>query len=63
MSAQRGADGGSGARRRAERRKKQPWRAPGWVVPIVAAGSGWVFGGWPGALFGALVGTFIWKSR
>jgi hypothetical protein len=56
--------GGSAARRLAERKARTgAWRAPGWVVPIVAAGSGWVFAGWPGALFGALVGTFIWRSR
>jgi hypothetical protein len=56
--------GGSAARRLADRKRgKGGWRAPGWVVPIVAAGSGWVFAGWPGALFGAVVGTFIWRSR
>ena len=55
---------GSAAHRLAERSsKKDAWRAPGWVVPIVAAGSGWLFAGWLGALFGAVVGTFIWRSR
>jgi hypothetical protein len=55
---------GSAARRLAERKSgKDAWRVPGWVVPIVAAGSGWLFAGWPGALFGAVVGTFIWRSR
>jgi hypothetical protein len=54
----------SAAQRVAERKsKKDAWRAPGWVVPIVAAGSGWLFAGWPGALFGAVVGTIVWRSR
>ena len=57
-------DEGSAARRLAERRaERDAWRAPGWVVPIVGAASGWVFAGWMGAAFGAMVGTIIWKSR
>ena len=55
---------GSAAQRLAER-KSQPGalRVPGWVLPILAAGSGWVFAGWMGAVFGAFVGTLVWKSR
>jgi len=62
MSADR--ERGSAARRTADRRARPgAWRAPGWVVPVVAAASGWAFAGWMGAVFGAVVGTFIWKSR
>jgi hypothetical protein len=55
---------GSAARRLAERKARPgALRVPGWVLPVLAAGSGWVFAGWPGAVFGAVVGALVWRTR
>ena len=48
---------------RVSERRREGWRAPGWVVPIVAGLSGWFFAGWPGAAFGVVAGVLIRKSR
>jgi len=38
-------------------------RVPGFVVPLLGAGAGWVAGGLLGAIFGGVVGFLIWRSR
>ena len=36
---------------------------PAWVVLPAATIGGWFAAGWPGAVFGALAGFLLWRSR
>lgn len=36
---------------------------PPWVMLPVGAGVGYLVGNWPGAIFGGVIGFFLWRSR
>jgi hypothetical protein len=36
---------------------------PPWVMLPVGAGVGFLVGNWPGAIFGGVIGFFLWRSR
>ena len=38
-------------------------RFPAWLAIPVAAFGGWWAAEWPGALFGAVAGFFLWRAR
>ncbi|MEQ9569045.1 MAG: hypothetical protein RLN75_02555 [Longimicrobiales bacterium] len=55
-----------------ERRPERPNRkppgprripVPWWGLTLAGAGVGFVVAGWPGAVFGGLLGFFAWKLR
>ncbi len=54
-SATTGADGS----------KRQPGgpRVPSIVMVPVGLAVGWFVANWPGAIFGGLIGVFLWRSR
>ena len=41
----------------------QARRFPAWLAIPVAAFGGWWAADWPGALFGAVAGFFLWRAR
>lgn len=43
--------------------RKEPFRVPGIVVPILCAGLGWVMADWPGALVAGTLGLLVWLTR
>lgn len=43
--------------------RKETWRAPGWVVPILCAGAGYFVAGIPGAILAGVLGIGVWKAR
>ena len=38
-------------------------RVPSIVMVPVGLVVGWVVANWPGAIFGGLIGVFLWRSR
>lgn len=44
-------------------RGKEPWRAPGWVVPILCVGLGYVMADIGGAILAGVLGVGVWKFR
>jgi hypothetical protein len=38
-------------------------RVPSWVMFPVGATVGYLVAGWPGAIFGGVIGFFLWRSR
>lgn len=47
--------------------KKRPGsggpRVPSVVIAPLCLAVGWFVAGWPGAVFGGIVGVFLWRSR
>jgi len=39
------------------------FRVPSFVMLPVGLAVGWFVAGWPGAIFGGIVGGFLWRSR
>ena len=39
------------------------FRVPSILMFPVGLGVGWVVAGWPGAIFGGVIGFFLWRSR
>lgn len=52
------AGGGQGSKRAAG-----GFRVPSIVMVPVGLAVGWFVASWPGALFGGLIGVFLWRSR
>ena len=38
-------------------------RIPAWVMLPVGLAVGWFVASWPGAVFGGVIGFFLWRSR
>jgi hypothetical protein len=38
-------------------------RVPSWVMLPVGAAVGYFVADWPGAIFGGVIGFFLWRSR
>lgn len=43
--------------------RKEPFRVPGFVVPILCAGLGWIMADWPGAVVAGILGLLVWRTR
>lgn len=43
--------------------RREPWRAPGWVIPILCAAVGYFMARTPGAIFAGLLGVGVWLGR
>ncbi len=75
MSAKGGGRKGQGSRRGAPARRKIPgevqpelkgdggFRLPSIVMVPVGLVVGWFVADWPGAIFGGVIGIFLWRSR
>jgi hypothetical protein len=44
-------------------RRKGGLRVPSYVMVPVGLAVGWFVASWPGAIFGGIVGVFLWRSR
>ncbi len=43
--------------------QKDAFRVPSIVMIPVCAGVAWFVAGWPGAIFGGIIGIFLWRMR
>lgn len=43
--------------------KGEAARVPAWVMLPVGLGVGFMVVGWAGAVFGGVIGAFLWRSR
>ncbi len=39
------------------------FRVPAWAMLPVGVGVGWLVANWLGAIFGGVIGFFLWRSR
>ncbi len=39
------------------------FRVPAWAMLPVGVGVGWFVASWLGAIFGGVIGFFLWRSR
>ena len=46
-----------------KRPRREPFRVPGIVVPVLGALVGWFIADLPGAVLGGIIGFFVWKTR
>jgi hypothetical protein len=72
VSKETGGGGGKGRRRakgkiqgeiQPELKGDDGFRVPSWVMIPVGLAVGYFVAFWPGAIFGGVIGIFLWRSR
>ena len=49
--------------KKAEKTNASGFRIPSIFMVPVGLGVGWLVASWPGAVFGGVIGVFLWRSR